>query len=786
MTKASLRFAACILTLGLVLCAPAALFGQAVDPTGRPVSEIRVQGLRQVPELLVRNQIRVQPGDPFDERVVHEDVVRIEHLGKFAAVKANVQQRTDGTLELTYQVQEQTLITDLQVVGNKHLSDQKLLEEVLLRSGDPIDRFLVDQAVEKIKAAYERAGYFLTQVTVDQKVLDETGALIFQIREGPRVKIKAIRCEGNTTFSAKELRSQIKSQADIPLLFWRKTELNRVQLDLDVAKVRQYYQDRGFLEVKVGRRVDLSPNQKGAVVVFLIEEGPRYTLGSVRTEGNLIFTTAQITEAMPMRVGDLYSAKSATDSQEAVLNLYGKLGFIETTAEFAKIFRENEPIVDLLIRIDEGQPYLVGSVEIRGNSVTKDRVILRDLRGLTPDRPFDRGAAKATEKRLKQSPLFSEAKVTVLGQPEDEVRDALVEVQEGATGNISLGVGVSSDLGLLGSVRLTQRNFDIADYPESFKEFLTARSFRGAGQFFSLDLAPGIDNSQYSLTFREPYLFETDYFLENRVFFSDRDRDDWREERLGDTVGLGRRFGDRWSATLQSRVEVIDIFDVESTAPTDVFAVQGGNFLTSVSPILARNTTDDRFVPSKGSVLTLSPEQTGALGGDYDFTTVSLDFRKFWTIEEDFLGRKTILSLRTSAGYIVDGDAPVFERLYAGGHRTFRGFEYRGVGPRGITPGGAATDEAVGGDFLYLLGLEYNIPIYQEMIRQVFFVDTGTVQTDAGLEQYRVAVGTGFRLRLPFFSQGGPPIALDFTVPVMKEDGDQTRILSFDLALPFQ
>jgi outer membrane protein insertion porin family len=77
------------------------------------------------------------------------------------------------------------------------------------------------------------------------------------------------------------------------------------------------------------------------------------------------------------------------------------------------------------------------------------------------------------------------------------------------------------------------------------------------------------------------------------------------------------------------------------------------------------------------------------------------------------------------------------------------------------------------------------MPIYKEVIRTVFFVDSGTVDDDLSLDRYRVAVGAGLRFRLPFFGQGGPPVAIDLAVPVLKESGDQTQVISFDLAVPF-
>ncbi len=144
-----------------------------------------------------------------------------------------------------------------------------------------------------------------------------------------------------------------------------------------------------------------------------------------------------------------------------------------------------------------------------------------------------------------------------------------------------------------------------------------------------------------------------------------------------------------------------------------------------------------------------------------------------------------MVSLGLEVGYIFEQDeAPLFEPFNAGGHRSFRGFRFRGVGPRGIRQDtGMLGDDPVGGDWMFLVKLEYNYPIYREVVRGVVFLDTGTVEDDFGFDNYRASLGVGVRLKIPFLGQA--PFALDFAVPLLKETGDETQVVSFDLALPF-
>ena len=208
--------------------------------------------------------------------------------------------------------------------------------------------------------------------------------------------------------------------------------------------------------------------------------------------------------------------------------------------------------------------------------------------------------------------------------------------------------------------------------------------------------------------------------------------------------------------------------------------------LTAVGFTVNRNTSNSRIIPSSGSNTTFGLSQTGALGGDFTFMTLTSKFRKYWTVDEDFLGRKSVFRIRADVNYILPfGDygqnAPFYERFYAGGHTTIRGFEYRGVGPRNsVDPNNPGAP--VGNDFMMLAGIEYEFPVYTDIVRWVVFADTGTVDSTPTYHNFRASVGTGLRIQIPFL---GAPFALDYAQPVITRDGDDTKSISFSLALPF-
>ncbi len=781
----------------LVLTGRAA--GQGVDVAGRPVAEVRVTGVSSVDPQFVLNQVRTQAGQPYDPQQVTDDIRNITRLGRFDSVRAQVTQRDDGSVVLTFVVDEQPLLADVQVVGNKHLDDQELLPMLLLRGGDPRDDFLIERGVDQIRRKYRDAGYYLADVSVDQETLDESNVLIFRVREGPRVKVRSVGFEGNEHFSAKQIESKIKT--DEYFFLFSKGELSEEQLDQDVARIREFYEERGYLDVRVGRKLELSPDQTDARVVFILEEGRKYTVGDIRfrIEGEGVFSDAMLREAIPLKSGDVFSSAEQRAGVKAIKDLYGALGYLPTDAggdtqvRIERLFEPETSRVNLLVIIGEGRQYTVGNVVVRGNMTTQDRVVRRQLRALEPGRPYDHAGLARSALGIRQTGLFSDAEITVQGEPDDPIRDALVEVKEQRTGSISFGAALSSDAGLLGAFDLRQRNFDIADLPESWSEFITGKAFSGAGQQFGLSIQPGDELQRYSISWSDPYLFDSDYFLSLRGQFFTRERSQYDEERLGLFSRLGKRFGDVWSASTSLRYETIGIDDVESDAPVDVFDVEGDSVLAGLGFDVFRSTVDSRIFPTRGTRVSAGVEYVG-LGGDYDFIQLTAEGHAFFTVDEDFFGRKTVLSLRTELGYSLPSDnTPVFERFYAGGHSSFRGFEFRGVGPRGIrNDTGLVGDDPVGGEWMWLVGAEYNYPIWgspspdgsmQDILRGVFFIDSGTVQKDFGVDQWRLSVGAGVRLSLPFLGQA--PFAFDLAYPLLKEEGDERRLFSFSLAVPF-
>jgi len=788
----SLRAGCRFVVLAMLVLAQIAVAQDEPEPTDlsladRPISDIRIVGSPPEHEQRIMNNVRATVGAPYEAEVVGGDVARIHSLGLFKFVGAEAELAPNGSVIVIYSVTAQPLISEVQVTGNRAVSDQELRGAVALVRGLPRDDYLIEKAKRDIEEIYRGKGYFLTDVDVDVSELEERGILFFRVIEGPRVRVRSIEFEGAENFKARRLRAQVRSRTHLLLI--RPGVLNEDVLADDLAKLDVFYKDNGFLDVRVDRRIELSPDNREAKVIFLIDEGRRYTLGHVRTENQLtgdpleVFSSEEIAALLEIQTGDVYSRDKLRQSLVIVEDAYGRLGRIDVDVRPTELRPGPEPVVDLLLSIDEGEFFKVGTIDIQGNFLTKDKVIRRQVE-LEPGRPFDSTKLANTTARIRGTGHFNDVRLTVQDPVAERLyRDVLIEVKEKNTGSVNFGLAVGSDAGLFGDLSLNQTNFDVADFPKSFSELWRGRAFRGAGQRFNMAFRPGNDLFQYLVSLTEPHLFETNIAGSISGNYRRFRFDEYTEERLTGSLAFTRRLGELWSVGLRMRGERVELTDINADAPAAYFADAGPDTLTAIGLTLTRTTSATARRFGRGSRFTLAIDRFGAFGGDFDFTKLDLQYTLLVTLDEDVRGRQTSLRLRTSVGYIFDESdrVPTYERFFMGG-RTFRGFSFRTISPKGLNLAGVQTDEPVGGLWKFFLGAQVQFPIFQETISAVVFADSGTVTEDVGFDEYRLSVGVGLRITIP--ALGPVPIALDFGFPILKEDLDDEQIFSFSAELP--
>jgi outer membrane protein insertion porin family len=353
---------------------------------------------------------------------------------------------------------------------------------------------------------------------------------------------------------------------------------------------------------------------------------------------------------------------------------------------------------------------------------------------------------------------------------EEGIVDLIGQVQETQTGRFSVGVGVNSDAGVLGNIVLEEQNFSLFNWPSRPGDLIYGNAFRGDGQHFRIEAVPGNELQRYTVTFNEPYLFDTPFSFGTNAFYYTRFYEDWKERRFGGNITSGYQVRPDLSLALTLRAEQVRLTDPRIPTPPEVADVVGNNDLYTGKITLLQDTRDNAFLPTEGYMVQMDYEQAF---GQFTYPRGTIDARTYFLLHQrpDRSGRH-VIALRGRAG-ITGSDTPVFENFFIGGTTTLRGFDFRGASP-------VVMGTTVGGEFMVLASAEYLLPVTaDDALRMVFFVDTGTVEEDVRLDAdtYRVAAGFGLRISVP--GMGPAPIALDFAWPINKADTDDTRVFSF-------
>lgn len=748
----------------------------APDPNAPMVAEVRVLGNKGISAERIKSKLKTYAERPYDKKTIEEDVKRLFATHWFLDVAVQEKPADNGVIVI-FQVIERPTIQELQFIGNIKFSDKELMDETGLAVGKSMDPGLNKMMARKVEEKYRKKGYpFVTVELVEGGTRGDT-RVIMKISEGPKTKIAKVKFEGNEFVNDPRLATNVKGK---PFGYILPVKYDPEKINDDLGSLIDYYRSHGFLDVRIGRRLDWTEDKKKVAVTYIIEEGPQYKVNDIRFAGNRVFADDKLEKDLKLVKGEILRKGTLDQDVKSLKNAYGREGYIHSVVNADVRYLEEPGLVDVVYNFEEDLPRRVGVIKVVGNEITKDQVIRRRM-DLEPGELANTEKMASSQQRLIDSRLFKvspqEGVMPTVDwdpsiDPLSEYQDVIVNVQEDQTGSLMFGVGVNSDSGFGGSLVLNERNFDITRFPRSFSDLTDFRAFRGGGQELRIEAVPGTQVHRYMVSLREPMLFGTDYSLSTSGYYFRRLYTQYTEQRAGGRFGLGRRFSRRVGASLETRIEQIDISDPSTPTPPDIQEVLGGNFLTSIRAAVDHDTRDSNMNPGSGHFIEMAYEQAF---GDFNFPRFTIEGRQYWTLFKRADGSgKQVLSLTGEFGYSGE-DTPVFERFYAGGFRSLRGFQFRGVSPTQL-------GVEVGGDFMLLSSLQYYLPLTaDDNFGAVAFIDTGTVESDVEILDYRAAAGFGLRVTVPMM--GPVPLAFDFAFPISKKDTDDTQIFSFFLGV---
>jgi outer membrane protein insertion porin family len=730
---------------------------------GGTIESIRIEGNERIEQETVLSYFGVRPGDSFDPEKIDAGLKSLFATGLFRDVTIR---REDGTLVIS--LVENPIINRIAFEGNRRIDDEDLSAELQLRPRVVFTETRVQNDVQRILDIYRRSGRFAA--TIEPKIIQleqNRVDLVFEIDEGPLTGVKAIDFIGNKAFGDGDLRDVITTTESAWYRFLSNTDNydpDRLAADQDL--IRRFYLSEGYADFRILSAVaELSPEGDGFIITITLEEGDRYRFGEMAVETTLKNLDPQaLQDQVTTEPGDWYDATEVDRTIGRLTDVVGELGYAFVDVRPRPTIDREQDVIAITYEIREGPRVYVERIDIRGNVRTRDKVIRREFRVVEGD-AFNTSKIRRSRQRIENLGFFSRVDLqTTQGTAPDQTVIE-VDVQEQSTGELSLGAGFSTTEGPFADVSLRERNL------------------LGNGQDLRLGFRISGQRSRLDLSFTEPYFLDRDIAAGFDLFRTSTDfgnESGFEQESLGGSVRGSFDVTERLRETVRYTLRQDDIHDVDEDASATVRDEEGVTWRSIVSNEFFYDRLDNRQSPTEGYFARLQNDLAG-LGGDARFLRTTTSAGYYIPFTESLIG-----SVRGEVGYIfgIADDVRISDRYFLGGD-SLRGFASRGIGPRDL-----ATDDALGGNFLYSGTVELTFPLglpEELQIRGRVFSDFGAVtgldddtDTVEDTASPRLAVGTGLTWRSPL-----GPIAIDFAVPILIEDFDEEERFRFSFGTRF-
>jgi outer membrane protein insertion porin family len=769
------RLALCLLLPWLALAvAPEAAAQQrparaAAAPEG-VVRAIEVRGNQRIEADTVRSYMLLQPGDPFDADRLDRSLRTLFATGLFRDVQV---ERQGSAVVVT--VVENPIVNRVAFEGNRRIGDDILRNEVQLRPRAVFTAAAAQSDRQRLQEIYARRGRFAARIEPKVIELDQNRVdVVFEIVEGDAALISRITFVGNRSFSEGRLGEVISSreQAWFRILSTADT-FEPERLNFDRELLRRFYLRQGYADVQItGAAAELAPDRSGFFVTFTIDEGQRYRVGAVEIVSNLRNADpATLRRVLEVDEGDWYNGEAVERSAQAIsdeLNLRG-VPFVEVQP---RITRDRDAArISLTFEINEGQRAFVERIEIAGNTRTQDRVIRREFRIAEGD-AFNAALVRRSRQRLRDLGYFSSSEITAVPGSAPERVVLNTQVQERATGELSIGGGFSTDAGLLADFGIRERNI------------------LGTGIDARANFTIAERRSQVDLSITDPQFLDRNLAAGVDVFYVQRDLREiasYQERRAGLVLRAGYEFNEQlrqgWAYSLVDR----DVFDVRPDASRFIRDQEGRTVLSQVGQVLTYDRRDSRIEPRSGYVVRLGTDFAG-LGGDVAFFRGRLDGTYFVPLESVLGDPDFVIAISAGGGVLEplgggSREERIVDRFFLGGE-NLRGFRLGGAGPRDLTTG-----DSLGGRVIWTQSTELRFPLGLPRELGVVgrtFVDVGSlsnIPSGAGIVDDaapRVGIGVGVSWRSPIGL-----INLDFAQAAVKESYDETQVFRFGFGTRF-
>ncbi len=797
------------------------------------VEDIEVKGLQRVALGAALTNIPFNVGDTLNEFRISQAIKSLYKSGNFN----NISVSRDGN-RVIFRVRERETISEIEFDGNKDIKDEQLTESLdssNIRVGEPLDMTVISGIETGLEDFYHGVGKYNAHVKAKITHLPRNRVNIkFTFEEGDAAAIKRINIVGNHIFSDAEILDKIELTYDSP--WWDFMAQDRYQkqtLQGDMETINSYYLDRGYLKFKVdSTQVSMTPDKKNVYITLNVTEDKKYTVSDVDFIGDMAGFEKTIRAINPLRADKVYNGAEVTYTEEMISKFLGRFGYAYPKVVTIPDINEADGTVKLSISIDPGKRVYVERINFKGNSVTSESVLRREMRQ-QEGAWLSNSLVEGSKARLSRLPYLEKVEFETKKKSEqDDTVDIDFEVKEQPSGSFTAGIGYGSYTGLSLNAGIQQNNF------------------LGTGNRLAFNVNTISYQESASVSYTDPYFTVDGVSLGGNLFYSKFDAGnanlvEYKQESYGLGVNLGFpineyvrvNFGLGYKhngiTRLQTYEQIQSFYDIYSDPnnPDGGLAFDTFNLSASIS----RSSLNRGTFPTAGSQQVLSYKMTTP-NSDVNYFKIDLDTKWYFPLTRD--QRWSVLT-RLQAGYgngygTIHGNdqtLPFWENFRAGGSDTLRGFQNNTVGPRAIyrypasitgndpLSGGSAcclgpdhdfiqaSRRSVGGNARLLGGVELIVPTpfldegYSNSVRTSFFADVGNVwDTEFNLDDYKDLATDQFSkladfsdykryrasagLSIQWLSPMGPMI-FSFAKTLRDEEGDDSKFFSFNIGKTF-
>jgi len=738
------------------------------EPGAFTIGDIVVEGNERIDLGTVLTYLPVRARERFEPASDAPRSLRALYAtGLFEDV--SLARRGADTLVIT--VEERPAIGSIEIDGNDKVPTEELersLAQAEVAPGRVYNRAVLESIERELRRVYFSAGNYGSRIDIDVQPLERNRvALDIDIDEGSVARIEHISIVGNVAFDEDTLTSLLQSRADPINPFSSADEYSQVKLAADIETLRSFYQDRGYLRFDIdSTQVSISEDLADIFVVINVREGERYRIDDIALSGEIDMDADELRALIDVGAGDVFSRKDVVRSTNAITDRLGEDGYAFADVDVLPEVDDEARTVALDFRVRPGSRVYVRRILFTGQYKTRDQVLRREMRQLEGSR-FSPQLVNRSRIRLQRLPFMQSVRIDTERVPgSDDQVDLVVEVGEGPSGSFSAGIGYGSEGSVSANLAFSQENL-----------FGTGESVQ-----FSFDTSE--TTRQLALNFQDPYFTDDGISRTVGAFIRETDtrRESSRSRFLSSTRGANLRFGVPLSEFSTFRIGVgyerTEIGSTENT-PDDILDFldeRGDTFDVFDVNLGFTYDTRNRTVFATGGAINRLSLEVATPGSDLTYYKLGYGLEYFRPIN-DTLTFSTTLRVDGGTGYDELGSLPFFQRYFAGGVRTIRGYRTGSLGPRD------SNERASGGDFRTLGTVEmiFPPPFVDEpgATRFSLFTDFGNVFDDIedfDVDEFRGSYGVAF----VWLSPVGP---LTFSLSEPYNDTDDDRLQRFQFTI---